>query len=1064
MKEFKSIITHPEGQNLFPNQITAIEGYPHGTSITMKNTKPQIAITPYGASYMQPDMDYKFAGSTVVELPQAQMGGQDQQQQLMQMIQMYAEMKGMKPEELIQKIQSLPQDQQQQAIQSIAQEVQQVMAQQQQAQQQQGPEGMGQEEQMMEQGMMSYGGEPCIECFDNYNPSPQAQDLNWYYKATGGEAFPQANMYPKDWASYSGNQYQIGRQTGMYPQNNPLFSDLYSSSDREDMLMNLFNSGKVSLGQLPKKLQMQETFTNNAFNNMLSGTPGSDGVYRNYEIGGEAFPQAQTYLPYDRAGETRPNFMFQAGGRKEEYGPYKDSAPGGAGRQLMTPEQFRQGMKQYSDAATNYGKNNLSEEDYAKLNDLQLNLLQHMTYDSDKLQDSSWRDWMNMTTAPIVNPARRFFNQTFDTHFQAGGQSDIDKIYQIMKKGGMDLNPRKKKGGKFNHLDDFQKYIKGEKKGNKFQEGGEENTDGLNFEGMFEDPYENASQHLQEDFYDLAYDINDGYTGSDKSKVDNNSNKTDNNSNTAENYQKGKRSSYDKMMQANALNGAAAMTGNKGLFGAIAAVNNIGRAVGAAAQGWSHPGRAFGRQSKKETPVYGKGFNRLENSDMMQNGVGPKPESTLNKSVPALDKDRYNLNQNDVYDYSNISGSTQMQGGGNTQDPRFVEYDRFANRGKNNGIGDIFGQDKRKYASVGQKEGKPKRRKPTGSCVDGRCYEFQDGGPYVYVSPNQSDSYFNPLSGDIYLNEDQSHIPGVLPHEMHHYDQWVNGKFKVPGGAYMGEENLPESLNPYLPLMMPSIVRDQSFEGEMPYYNRRPIEQVAMTNDFLSSNPSFSLVDQGLVYDKAVNPSLYMNPYTLEGEAQIVGDQYMGPFQRGGGLPKHQSWISQVGKHWQDQFSPNNATANQIVNKQVKGADPNEKWSGEPDFALGDSLVAGLGQAADYIGNFKRRNSPDKDKERRNIKTSEFMDVAQFGGGQYGDWSTNATQGTSFRPDEMVYAQKMGRPYKDVNVFDYPTYDFKDMFQSGGSVLDNYDEDGEYDLTQEEIDEIIAAGGTIEYL
>jgi hypothetical protein len=33
-----------------------------------------------------------------------------------------------------------------------------------------------------------------------------------------------------------------------------------------------------------------------------------------YASGGEAFPQAQTYLPYDRKGETRPNFMFKEGG------------------------------------------------------------------------------------------------------------------------------------------------------------------------------------------------------------------------------------------------------------------------------------------------------------------------------------------------------------------------------------------------------------------------------------------------------------------------------------------------------------------------------------------------------------------------------------------------------------------------------------------------------------------------------------------------------------------------------------------------------------------------------
>lgn len=823
MKEFKSIITHPEGQNLFPNQITTIEGYPHGTSITMKNTKPQIALTPYGASYMMPDMHYKFAGNTVVELPQAQMGGGDpQQDQLMQVIQMYAQMKQMDPNELIQKIQSLPQEQQQQAIQSIAQEVQQAMAQQQQAQAPE--EGMSSQqmmgENMPQEEMMSHGGEPCIECFDNYNPSPQAQDLNWYYKATGGEAFPQANTYPEDWASYSGNQYAQG---------------------------------------------------------------------------GEAFPQAQTYLPNDRPHETRPNFMFQT-----------------------------------------------------------------------------------------------------------GGQSDIDNIYQIMKKGGMDLNPRKKKGGKFNHLEEFQKYLKNEKKGHKFQDGGQENTDDEDMDWVA-----NPFAEAESQFSDMQRDFGDG-------KI------SDNNSNTAENYAKknkaeNKKLSWDspeKTAQANVLTGTAAMTGNSGLFGAIAAANNIGRAVGAAASGWSNPGRAFKTPTTK-VPVYQKSFDRSQNSNVatqeFNNPFDPTTNINSKSNVPALDKDRYKLDQNNVYDYTNISGNTQMQ----------------------------------------------------------------EGGPYVYTSPNIDNSYFNPLSGDIYLNEDQSHDPSVFPHEYEHYLQWRDGQFKVLPGQYLYEENLPPTLNPNLPLMMPSIARDMDFEGQMPYYNRRPIDQMSETNDFLGENPSFKLVNPQLIYDKVANPEMYENPYAIEGQAQMVGDQYMGPtMQRGGGLPQYQSWISQVGKHWQDKFDPSNVKINKIGEVEVPG-------DNVPDFALGDSLIAGMQQAGDYLGNFKRKMDPNKDRERRNTHTSEFMDVAQFGGGQYGDWSTNATQGTSFRPNEMVYAQKAGRPYKDIAIYDYPTYDFKDMFsnfgstigattgtamQIGGNVLDQYNDDEEYDLTPEEIEQIIAAGGTIEYL
>jgi len=191
----KPIITNQDGQDLFPGIPTLIKGKGAGTPITMRNTNPQIALTPYGAAFMQPNMNYNFAGNSVLELPAAQMGGNPQQDQTMQIIQIYAQMKQMDPNELIKKIQALPQDQQQEAIQSIAQEVQTAMAQQEQAQA--GQEGQEGQEPMPEEGMMSHGGEPCIDCFDQYNPSPQAQNLEWFYKkAKGGIALPKHQITP----------------------------------------------------------------------------------------------------------------------------------------------------------------------------------------------------------------------------------------------------------------------------------------------------------------------------------------------------------------------------------------------------------------------------------------------------------------------------------------------------------------------------------------------------------------------------------------------------------------------------------------------------------------------------------------------------------------------------------------------------------------------------------------------------------------------------------------------------------------------------------------------------
>lgn len=366
MNQFKPIISHQEGQNLFPGIPTVIKGDKAATHITMKNTKPQIAITPYGASYMSPGQDYAFAGNTVVELPTAQMGGQeeDSEAQIMQILQIYAQMKQIPIQQLIQQIQNLSEEEQQQSITAIAQEVQQVMQEQQQQQMAQQQMPMGQEEMGMAeeempmaqagqekrteymeknpQGYYDYykstntpegpryykgtspnmsfaqtmanfkaannpadstvystmppnvqaafkedGGELCFDCYDHYNPFPQAQNLNWFYKAQGGEAFPQAQNLNWFYKAQDGGE--------RFPQANP-YPHMYAD-------------------------------------------------------GGEAFPQAQTYLPYDRGNKPKPNFMFLE-----------------------------------------------------------------------------------------------------------GGTTDIDQAYQVMKRGGMDFNPKKKRGGKFTQ-DSFQEYV-----------------------------------------------------------------------------------------------------------------------------------------------------------------------------------------------------------------------------------------------------------------------------------------------------------------------------------------------------------------------------------------------------------------------------------------------------------------------------------------------------------------------------------------------------------------------------------------------------------------------------
>lgn len=221
------------------------------TPITTKYLQDQIiATTADGTTKMLPPGvdNIDLPSNTVLEM-KYQMGAQvdDQQQQLMQLISAYCQVVGGGDNSCAEKVAQSLQKNPEQMIQQMTATIQQ-------AQQEQGM----QEEESDEEDMMEEGG--CIDCQEQF---PQAQNLNWFYKAQGGEAFPQANTYPESWASYSGNQYAGGGEA--FPQAN-VYPHMY------------FDGGIT-----------------------------------------EAFPQAQTYLPYDRPGETRLNGMFQKGGTLYDY-------------------------------------------------------------------------------------------------------------------------------------------------------------------------------------------------------------------------------------------------------------------------------------------------------------------------------------------------------------------------------------------------------------------------------------------------------------------------------------------------------------------------------------------------------------------------------------------------------------------------------------------------------------------------------------------------------------------------------------------------------------------------
>jgi hypothetical protein len=105
------------------------------------------------SDYLMYNPEYNKAGGQQQEM--MQMGGSQgggQQEQIMQVIQAYAQIAQVDPKQIMQKLQSLPPEQQQKAVQQMVQAVQQAQ------------QGGGQEQPMMRMG----GGAPCYKCGGSY--------------------------------------------------------------------------------------------------------------------------------------------------------------------------------------------------------------------------------------------------------------------------------------------------------------------------------------------------------------------------------------------------------------------------------------------------------------------------------------------------------------------------------------------------------------------------------------------------------------------------------------------------------------------------------------------------------------------------------------------------------------------------------------------------------------------------------------------------------------------------------------------------------------------------------
>jgi hypothetical protein len=233
--------------------------------------------------------------------------------------------------------------------------------------------------------MMEEGGEPCFDCYDHYNPSPQAQDLEWYYKkAKGGLTAYQgkkksqvSHTLSDDELSALAHQFRGKDLTGQYVKNymnGKSFEEEYPDQKYSfAYLPNYDTYGTLTSDEIAQLQQYMNS--NNMLEkawqfmpNMLrhsgsSSLPHSSHLLNpSHEAGGEAFPQANEYPTnwasysgnqYKGGGEAFPaavrlqdwfggdrSFMFQKGGSLYDYAKSLGIDPSYASRKKMFSKYF----------------------------------------------------------------------------------------------------------------------------------------------------------------------------------------------------------------------------------------------------------------------------------------------------------------------------------------------------------------------------------------------------------------------------------------------------------------------------------------------------------------------------------------------------------------------------------------------------------------------------------------------------------------------------------------------------------------------------------------------------
>lgn len=185
----------------------------------------------------------------------------------------------------------------------------------------------------------------------------------------------------------------------------------------------------------------------------------------------------------------------------------------------------------------------------------------------------------------------------------------------------------------------------------------------------------------------------------------------------------------------------------------------------------------------------------------------------------------------------------------------------------------------------------PKSRK--NKIYDPNAKYYQDGGSLppdvniVYL-PEGERSYYDPISDTIYLNPNAS--PEELDHEMVHAYQNRNDGFRS---------------DPYSPKLRPSTAATD--EQAATYFNRKGDDVDRYLNNLGTIVPEFGghtwgsdldrFIPDQVKYDKVIDPLMYYDANTLEGEAEMLAQRYGRPplgFKQNGGATTPEAWEQEI--------------------------------------------------------------------------------------------------------------------------------------------------------------------------